>query len=115
MLKDYNSLELICIKWMPLAQEYAKFLNRYNLNTLTIVTSEKDIGYNMAVFADGAEYLRLSLEDSQFSSEEKKLDELFKVIESLYTVLFNEEYYNNEEYEDYYEDDVYCDSEYEEE
>ena len=102
-----RKLELICTKWMPLAQEYAKFLNRYKLDTLTVVTKKSCIGYDMGVYADGEKYLKLVSESSQFVQEEKQLDDLFGVIEALYLVTFCDSLNMEDE-------DIYYDTDYDE-
>jgi len=111
MLKSNNKFELICEKWAPVAQEYAKFLNRYGLQTICIVSGKTYMGQLIKVFADEERYLELSLNNLQFNLEEKQINELLGVIETLSIAAFYADEYEKEVRLDGYEPDVYEDDE----
>lgn len=111
MLNKDNKFELICEKWAPVAQEYAKFLNRYGMQTVCIVSGKTYMGQLIKVFADEERYLELSLNNLQFNLEEKQINELLGVIESLSIAAFYSDEYEKEVGLDGYELDVYEDDE----
>lgn len=90
MIKDFDNMQLVCEKWAPIAQEYAKFLNRYSMQTVCVISGETFLGYTMKVFADEEKYLDLSFNNKQFCLEEKQINELLGVIENLSVAAFYE-------------------------
>ncbi len=96
MLKNNKKFELICEKWAPVAQEYAKFLNRYGLQTVCIISGKTFMGALIKVFADEDKYLELSMNNKQFNLEEKQISELLTVIETLSVAAFYEDEYERE-------------------
>ena len=79
--------ELVCKLWLPLANEYVKFLKRYEFDTLSIITSISDIGLMVSIYANEEKYLRLSLEDKKFMAEERQILELLDGIERLSEII----------------------------
>lgn len=107
MLWPEEKMELICEKWAPLAQEYAKFLNRHGLPTVSVITKRNELGYVMSVYSLEEKYLEISLNNTKFIEEEKQLNTLLQVIEALAIRLFLEEEEDDEDTdEEYY--DVDC-------
>ena len=86
-----NSLTLITRKWAPLAKEYAKFLNINGIETVSIITDNTYYGYEISVFADEEDYLKISFENEKFNEQEKHINELLDTIESLSRALFDED------------------------
>lgn len=113
MLNCNSKFELICEKWAPVAQEYARFLNRYGMQTICVISKKTYMGQMMKVFASGDKYLDLSMNNKQFVAEEKQINELLTVIETLSIAAFYSDEYEEQnnvedvsEYEiDYYEDE----------
>ena len=88
MLNYNTKFELICEKWAPIAQEYAKFLNRYGLQTICIISKNTHMGHVIKVFADESQYLDLAMNNKQFVLEEKHINELLTAIEALSMAAF---------------------------
>lgn len=109
MMEKYTNFQVICEKWAPLAQEYAKLLNRYGLTTITALTVISDLGYNMKVFADEEKYLDLAVNNKRFIEEEKQISDLLYVIEKLAYTLYHidDDLYECDEIDDEYDDDEY--------
>lgn len=103
MIKDF---ELITRMWAPLAMEYCKFLGRYNLETVSIVTSKSHLGYEMDIFADGDKYMHLIFTNEKFNKEELQITELLDVIKRL-TELFLTTHETKDEYDDWDDEDNY--------
>ena len=110
MLNSNSKFELICEKWAPIANEYAKFLNRYGMQTICIISKTTCMGPIMKVFADEDKYLELSMNNKHFVLEENQINELLKAIETLSIAVFYSdecEEKNNIENESEYEIDYH--------
>lgn len=99
---------LISEKWSPTAQEYIKFLSRYGLNPVGVISKRTKQGYFLKIYADEDKYLDLALNNRTFIAEEGQLTELLEIIEKLMIILLfgnkNQELNTNidEEYDDEY-------------
>lgn len=96
--------------WTPLALEYIKFLNRYGLETISMLTGKTHLGYEMAVYADGYDYLRLTATNEQFNKEEEQITDMLNTIEELTNLLLTIR--EEEETEDVGEEDYDEECEY---
>ena len=101
------NLVKICKMWTPLAKEYIKFLQRYALDTVSMLSWETDERCHMTIYADEERYLNLSLNSNRFRAEERQLTELLSAIEMMYNVLEVDDFAYEEDFDDCdgYEDD----------
>ena len=76
-------MELITKMWAPLALQYVEFLNRYKIETISIIIGACSLGIELAVFANAEEYLKLTETNDNFNKEEAQLTNLFGVIRDL--------------------------------
>lgn len=104
---EERKFSLITKMWAPLALEYAKFLNRYNLETVAIITGRTFLGCEISVFADEEKYLELTENNTHFNQEEAHITDLINVIWNTTEMLCS---IPDDEYED--EDDFYDEQEY---
>lgn len=101
MAKD--SMQLITKMWAPLALEYVKFLNRYGLETIAIITGTIYAGIEMSVFADEEKYLKLTEINDKFNQEETQFMTLFDLIETLWEYVLSknkDKEYTAEDYDE---------------
>ena len=99
------ALTLITQKWAPCALEYAKFLNSFGLNPISVISGNSRYGYIISVFADEEEYLNISLYNEHFNNTEKQINELLNIIESLSVALFyKSDYLDNYDKDDDHEE-----------
>ena len=85
MAERKENFALIFKMRTPLALEYVKFLNRYNIQTVLGVTNSGQIIW---IFADEDEYLRLTDVSEHFNKEEEQIKELLRVIGKLLDVSY---------------------------
>ena len=102
----FNNMTLITEMWATNALEYVKFLSRYNIETVAIITTSTIMGRKMAVYANGDEYLKFALNDERFIKEEAQISSLLRTVELFYRIITD---YEMEEYYDYLDDDEYED------
>jgi len=89
-MKKKEDYVVIYEKWAPIALEYAKFLNRYKMKTISVITGAMNIGFVMAVYADEKRYLKLATKNKKFIEEEKHMMHLLDTIQTMYTNLREE-------------------------
>lgn len=99
-----NKFELICERWAPIALEYMKFLRRYEIEAVAIISKREYLGCSLKIFGDEDKYLKLSLEDSRFNAEEKQITELLDTIEKMALIMYYETKITDVEELEFYED-----------
>lgn len=83
-MADYKNFGYILKDWMPIVNEYAKFLNRYGFDTIIVLLKTNSYGiYEAKLFADENKYLKFVTENSHFIAEEKQIKELLDYIKVL--------------------------------
>lgn len=75
-----KNMELVCRMRKLSAVEYMKFLERHDVECFGLGIAFDE---NIAIYADEAKYLQLSIEDNKFNSNEKQLLNLLQLIEKI--------------------------------
>lgn len=112
-MTDYKDFVYILEDWAPLVNEYAKLLNRYGLATVIVLTNINNYGVGEAkLYASEDEYLELATKDNHFMLEEKQIKDLLDYIKILFEVATIDDDDFAEEDEDYIEQDISDDDEW---
>lgn len=83
MKNKEGKMELIAKMWAPLALEYADFLGRYKIATVSVITGRINLGIEISIFANEDEYLNMFDTSEQFAKDEEQITRMLDVIEEL--------------------------------